>query len=561
MAEEPLYAVSVEDGISGGAVSADCTFAGEGEAVTLTVSPDGNRELVELLVRTGNGSVAFTKVDETMYSFTMPKGDVAIEATFRELEGIVFWEDFEGIVSSKWTLLDADGDGKNWSVRDYVMNAYDSKRNRLVHSIQCALTADVGAGTSDNWAITPAITVSENTTLSFWMRKGSDGDESPNLAVCVGIRPAAESMIKVAELTASPAYDKYEVDLSAFAGQTVYLGFLIHNANKMDNLYLDDVLVVGGVAPLTDGSLKIARRSLTLYDTIAIDFKVSARALEGYHDPYLLLKKDEETFQISEYVIVDNYYVFTYRVAPQMMGDTVMVTPHARNADGEDVTGVATTYSVAQYCQNVLGNASYQIDEYATLRQLLVDILLYGDAAQLYSGYKTDNLVSSFLSDEQRAMGTDVTAAMNYASVRKKNCATVENPLASIETAALFLEAAVDVQFKYEADDLTGLRVVVTEDEAGANVLGEYPADASLIDGNGRYYVTFDYLNAAQMRKTVYATVMKGSEKVSNTFRYSIESYVYSMTGREGYESLGLLLDAMMRYGDSAKAVAEMLAQ
>ena len=58
------------------------------------------------------------------------------------------------------------------------------------------------------------------------------------------------------------------------------------------------------------------------------------------------------------------------------------------------------------------------------------------------------------------------------------------------------------------------------------------------------------------MRKTVYATVMKGDQKVSNTFRYSIESYVYSMMDREGYESLNLLLNAMMRYGDSAAAFA-----
>ena len=74
-----------------------------------------------------------------------------------------------------------------------------------------------------------------------------------------------------------------------------------------------------------------------------------------------------------------------------------------------------------------------------------------------------------------------------------------------------------------------------------------------MIDNKGRYYVTFDGLNAGQMRKTVYATVMKGNKKVSNTYRYSIESYVQSMRSENG-TNLDKLLDAMMRYGDSAAA-------
>ena len=57
------------------------------------------------------------------------------------------------------------------------------------------------------------------------------------------------------------------------------------------------------------------------------------------------------------------------------------------------------------------------------------------------------------------------------------------------------------------------------------------------------------------MRKTVYATMMKGNKKVSNTYRYSIESYAASMKGK-GVPNLDNLLDAMMRYGDSAAAYA-----
>ncbi|MBR4733445.1 MAG: leucine-rich repeat domain-containing protein [Lachnospiraceae bacterium] len=306
-----------------------------------------------------------------------------------------------------------------------------------------------------------------------------------------------------------------------------------------------------------DANLFIDKKSLTLYDTIAIDFKVPVAALEGYHDPYLLVTQNEVTDVISDSKIVGAYCIFTYRVAPHQMGDLVTAVPAALNAEEKEILGVPMEYSVAQYCQNMLNKEDYQIDAYATFRRLLVDILLYGDAAQSYVGYKTDSPVSGFLTAEQRAMGTDVSITMTYETVKEKLFATVEeeDELASIETAALYLEAAVNIQFKYLANDLTDLRVVVTDDEAGTNVIGECPADASLIDNKGRYYVTFGNLNAAQMRKTVYATVMKGDQKVSNTYRYSIESYAESVKGKHG-EALDNLLDAMMRYGDSAASFA-----
>ncbi len=48
---------------------------------------------------------------------------------------------------------------------------------------------------------------------------------------------------------------------------------------------------------------------------------------------------------------------------------------------------------------------------------------------------------------------------------------------------------------------------------------------------------------------------MKGDKRVSNTYRYSIESYAASMKGKG--EKLEKLLDAMMRYGNSAEAYAK----
>ena len=295
---------------------------------------------------------------------------------------------------------------------------------------------------------------------------------------------------------------------------------------------------------------------MTLFDTIAIDFKLEKTEIDGvYHDPYLTVTQNGTSSKLTSYTVSNDgtYYVFSYRVAPHTLGDAVTVVPHAINSKGTDVTGESISYSVAEYCYNMLGKDAYQSSQYATFRRLLVDILRYGDAAQLYTGYKTNALASAKLTSAQRAMGTDVTVPMVYNSVKDKEFATVSasDSLASIEKVALLLEAAVNVQFKFSAQNLSGLSVVITEDAKGSNVLGRYTPSEDQIDDNNLYYVTFGELNAGQMRKTIYATVIKGSKKVSNTYRYSIESYVASKKGTSG-EKLDNLLDAMMRYGDSA---------
>lgn len=309
--------------------------------------------------------------------------------------------------------------------------------------------------------------------------------------------------------------------------------------------------------PELDPNLKISKKSLQLQDTIAINFKVPKSAISGkYHDPYVKVTQNNATETITDYKEEGDYLVFTYRVAPHQMGDMVTAVPYALNANGKKLMGETFMYSVAEYCYNMLSKEEYAGSQYATFRRLLVDILRYGDAAQQYVGYKTTELASRKLTSAQNAMGTDVSANVAYNSVKDQNYRTV-NPSDSqavIEKAALYLEAAVNVQFKFSAYAPADLRVVITDNAECTNVIGEYPASAQQMDG-GLYYVNADCLNAGQMRKTIYATVMKGDKKVSNTYRYSIESYAASKKdGGDG--KLETLLDAMMRYGDSASDFA-----
>jgi hypothetical protein len=107
------------------------------------------------------------------------------------------------------------------------------------------------------------------------------------------------------------------------------------------------------------------------------------------------------------------------------------------------------------------------------------------------------------------------------------------------------------MRLKFSAESIDGLCVHFTTDD---NPDG-WTVDASeFVETSGGYYVYFDGLRARQMRESVYVTVYRGDEAVSNTVSYSIESYAYSKLGTGG--SLTALLSAMIKYGDSAKAYA-----
>ena len=69
---------------------------------------------------------------------------------------------------------------------------------------------------------------------------------------------------------------------------------------------------------------------------------------------------------------------------------------------------------------------------------------------------------------------------------------------------------------------------------------------------DGYWYFYFDGVYANQMSDEVFITAYKGDEQVSYTLKYSVESYAATVTDTK----LKTVTDAMMRYGNSAKAYA-----
>ena len=294
--------------------------------------------------------------------------------------------------------------------------------------------------------------------------------------------------------------------------------------------------------------LKFAGASLSLHHNLTINYKVDRALFEtyGYTDPYVVVEFNGKETVLRNYTVSGNRYVFTFRnIAPNQMADTLHATLYAK-FQGQEVCSAVRDYSVTQYCYSML--ELYSADQYAELRTLLVDLLHYGTAAQVYTSYKVDTPINGALTTAQLAWGTAADPAL--ATVLDREYAKVETPKAIWKGAGLNLNESVSMRYKFTADSVENLYVLV---ESGGKTW-KIPSSQFQFDGQV-YYIYFTGLDAGQMRQSVYLTIYENDVAVSNTVCYSIESYAHEKQNST-IAGLADLVKAMMRYGDAAYAYA-----
>ena len=293
-----------------------------------------------------------------------------------------------------------------------------------------------------------------------------------------------------------------------------------------------------------DPSLKFAARSITLQNNLQVNYKVKKTVIDGggYTDPYVVFRMNGiETTVTGALDSTNTYYVFVFRnIAPNKIHDTFTANLYA-TLDGELHKSATLSYSVSQYCYNQLNKITAQSE----LATLLVDLLNYGAQSQIYTGYNTGDLANAQLTTTQASWGTSTDPT--YTTVQNTQYETVENPQVTWKALGLYLEDTVSIRLKLAVADTTGLTIKVRDDHGNEWNYGASALKAAEDD----YYFYFPGLKADQMRETVYVAAYRGGTAVSNTVRYSIESYCYSKQS-EPNEALNLLLKAMMKYGDSA---------
>jgi hypothetical protein len=159
-------------------------------------------------------------------------------------------EGFENGVPSSITLVDNDGDGYGWDNNTWSAS-YANTGSKLIAS--ASYINNVGALTPDNWMILPAMAIPAGTqyTLSWYARDFQYTESYGIFIGTTGTVAALSATTPVATFTTNGVdYEKKSVDLSAYAGQTIYIAFRHYNVTDMYWLMIDDIRVGGPELPV-----------------------------------------------------------------------------------------------------------------------------------------------------------------------------------------------------------------------------------------------------------------------------------------------------------------------
>ena len=319
--------------------------------------------------------------------------------------------------------------------------------------------------------------------------------------------------------------------------------------------FTENVCVCGARDVVVDESLKIYH-TLDLASDISVSFVVPKASLANYDSYYLECTlpeygenglSDTSTVRI-EPVENGNYYYFTLTgITAVRMGDMVDAVLHMTK-DGQSFISKTDSYSVATYAYAMLGSSTD-----SKMLTLCADLLRYGAEAQSYKNYRTDSLVDAAMTEEHRSYLSDAEA-LSFAKT-DSFLGDVENPAVTWVGKTLDLGSKVGMKFVFNAANYTGdisaLSMKVSYKGGNGEMKTVVLTGAEAYNVSRGYYAfTFYGLLASELRTVVDVAIFEGDIQLSESLRYSPESYAFGNT--EG--ALAPLCKALFAYSDSAKA-------
>ena len=187
-----------------------------------------------------------------------------------------FSDDFSDLDLTDWTLYDADGDGNNWAITDWSTQGPEiAEFDNVLNSR--SWTGATGGLNPDNYVVSSAIdlTGAPSTGLQLAYAYGTiEGapyhQETYDVYVTTSNTLSAlqaATPIHTETLANPGTRETNTIDMSAYAGQTVYLSFRHYNTFDMNVMIVDDIVIrvpVDSDAIVNDMSL--SRYSLTSED-------------------------------------------------------------------------------------------------------------------------------------------------------------------------------------------------------------------------------------------------------------------------------------------------------
>lgn len=254
----------------------------------------------------------------------------------------------------------------------------------------------------------------------------------------------------------------------------------------------------------------------------------------------------ETDVPLSKSTVSGSNTMFPYGVTPQSMSSPVKITYYGKK-DGILVWGPEYTYTMTtNYIVPQLNKSTSEV-----YKKFLVELMYYGAAAQVYNNWKTDKPMTDELTDEQKALhDTSTPTLKNITNTKQVEIANAKTTwrAVNVEYGSVTVMLLKTKAYTPTAD-LKAVVQVAGEPQQRVYYYSENPE--YFVAENGGICFRFEECNANKLRSAVDVTLYEGDTAITNTIRYSVESYC--ATRKEG-TTIYPFTQQLMRYADAAIA-------
>ena len=262
-----------------------------------------------------------------------------------------------------------------------------------------------------------------------------------------------------------------------------------------------------------------------------------------------------ETREITNYTVDEETgrYRFVFSgIAAAEMTNTAKFTLWAKSGS-QEYKSEEKEFSIRRYAKAILASLAGSTDEKDKLLcSLMVDMLNYGTAAQLYFGRNTGDLANSTLTDQEKAFATgpvgELTSCLDVAAQDGSTVSFDSVSLNFINTVDLLAYVTFDsapqstVKAELSYKDVDGKTRTMTVSKDKFELWGK----------DNECCAIFKDLSVLYFRSPLTIVFKDGDRTISPKLTYSYESYAQTIVAGNYEETLKDLVKSMLLYGDSA---------
>lgn len=242
------------------------------------------------------------------------------------------------------------------------------------------------------------------------------------------------------------------------------------------------------------------------------------------------------------------FYSFTYNnISACEIGDKVYATLYAEK-NGVTTVSQVKAMSIADYAVSRLSATSN-----ANYKKTLVDLVLYGSAAQTYFNYNTTNLAANKLTSAQKKLGSSGTPSIT---------ASITNNAPDIfETHNLNFDSAITLNVYFKLDDpgftnLDKVKLVVSYTDASGNARTiNIPKRKFVYDSEyNDYYASCTGFTLLDTTSDITLQLYQGNTPVGGTLVTSVEAYVANRLANSSNTNYKDLVKRLVFFSRSARS-------